>query len=532
MSTQEPLSLEGFGEAYQVIGELSGRPGARTVMATRRDDGAPVLIMVTRTPDGDEGNALSHLAADANLLSGAAHRNLLPVVEGKWLGTDAFALVTERGTMPTLEDMLSRREEQFDFPRIAAILQQVNMLLEWARARKVVHRTVTPQTLFVEPGSDRVLALFTISPLPRSGIPGAEADARVIAGLARAMMTRSPAAPERAELPLLELRPGLPISVASETEALLGPPGTAPATTDLSAYIARIAMADALKSGEVYLAESLAAIAEQERVHREQIETERHEHERQIAAERTAHDEQLAAAQKAHEHEVAEQARRYQKEREEIERQLTRDRTAFDRERDAFSKERAAITGVPESEFVARKPAWWLRAWDRRPHLDRSVLVPAAVVVFVVLVVVAALKMGRGGTSIASRGPAALVVDSVAGGVAPPMATPVVTANVPSDLTAGIAARADSVASGKEALPEPRRAYFAPVTPAPARSARADSVPRIDTTFTAPRSAARTDSAARRDTLARPLRDSTTRTAPGANGDMLPRKDSTSVTRR
>src|SRR5205814_67118 len=109
--------------------------------------------------------------------------------------------------------------------------------------------------------------------LTASGVPGAEADGRTIASLARAMLTRSPAAPERADQPLAELRPGLPKSVIDATEALLSPSPDQP-PGDVTTYIASIAMAEALKTGEDHLDEARRAMEEQQRLHREQIEKE------------------------------------------------------------------------------------------------------------------------------------------------------------------------------------------------------------------------------------------------------------------
>src|SRR5437773_9383230 len=142
---------------YEVVGELSegGRPGARTLLAKSAESGESLLLIATKAPESDQGNALNHLAADANLLAGATHRNLLPVRGGEWLNETEFGLITQRVNVPTLADLLNRRDEEFDYTRIAHILSEVNGLLEWARTRRVVHRRVTPQSLFVEPGSDR-----------------------------------------------------------------------------------------------------------------------------------------------------------------------------------------------------------------------------------------------------------------------------------------------------------------------------------------------------------------------------------------
>jgi len=331
MSMQDPLNMEQLGEVYEVIGELSGREDGRTFIGKRREDGVDVLITVTHTPEGDKGNALSHWAADTNLLSANRHRSIIPITEGRWVGTDAFARVTERVNAPTLEELLSRRDELFDYPRIATILREVNGALEWARAQKVVHRAVALDTILLEPGTDRVFVSFAAQPLPLSDMPGPEEDAKTIAVLARAMLTRSAAAPERANRPLAELRPALPAKIIEQTEALLQLSRTSEKVPDISGYIAAIAMADALKDGEIHIEKSRHVVEEQQRAHHEQLEKERKEH-----------DQQLAAEKKAHERDVTEQAKRFQKESEEFERQLAKERQTLAKEREALAKEQAA----------------------------------------------------------------------------------------------------------------------------------------------------------------------------------------------
>lgn len=331
MSARDDLNLETLGDNYDVLGELAGRDNARVFMAKRKADGLEVLLVVAHQPEGDQGNALSHLAADVNLLASAQHRAVAPVLEGRWLGTDAFATVVRRPSAPTLHELLSRRDEDFDFARIAMILREVSGALEWAREHKVVQRAVTPDTLYIEPGSDRVSVSFALTALSASGVPGSDADARCIARLARAMFTRSPAAPQREARPLAELRPGLPKKVIDETDALLAWPRPADAApADVTGYIARIAMADALKGGEEYLEATRNIIEEQRRIHEEQLEKERREHEEQLATERKEY-ERLAAGQ----------SEAFAKERESFARKLDKEHIALDKERAALVKERA-----------------------------------------------------------------------------------------------------------------------------------------------------------------------------------------------
>jgi hypothetical protein len=357
-------------------------------------------------------------------------------------------------------------------------------VLEWARAQKVVHRAVSMDTLFLEPGSDRVQVAFAVRPLPRAVMPGPEEDARTIGALARAMLTRSAAAPERASLPLAELRPGLPVVVIEQTDALLQLSRTSTNVPDVTGYIAAIAMAEALKEGEIHLEKTRHIIEEQQRLHREQLEKERREH-----------NEQLATEQKTHAQEVAEQAKRFQKEREEFELKLTRERKALEKEQEALAKERAAhakdcaaLTQEREAherdvqemreklewesaalatqaeryaaradletdlvlpdrdEDRPRRPAFvppvmppraaraaksagpslWSRAARHRPHWNSRWNVPAAAVVLVLLIGLTVYALGGVGgerpRTLSSQAPAR-VVDSVAGTVSVPVET-------------------------------------------------------------------------------------------------------------
>jgi hypothetical protein len=205
------------------------------------------------------------------------------------------------------------------------VLRDINSTLEWARENKIVHRHVDAGSIFLVPGSDRVLLSFVLRPLPLAEMPGAEDDARTIATLARAMLTRSVADPERDRLPLGELRPGLPDRLIEQTDALLHP-GTDAKVPDVAEYIATVAMAESLKRAETECAETTRKLLEEERLAREKIEAERQ------ATERAA----------------AEQARLFHLEREEFSREresilaeLQKQRETLERERAALARERA-----------------------------------------------------------------------------------------------------------------------------------------------------------------------------------------------
>ena len=323
--TTDIASLDALEDRYDIIGELGGRRDVRAIMARRKEDGADVLVTVYQNPAGDEGNALSHLASDANRLAEHSHPNLVRVHEARWLSNDTLALVTDRVRYPALEELLIRRDEEFSPPRVAMILRDVNSVLEWARDERIVHRHVDSSSVFVEPGSDRVQLSFLLRPLPLAEMPGKEDDTRTIATLARAMLTRSVADPERDLLPLGELRPGLSDRLVHQTEALLDPnaDGKKP---DVAEYIATVAMSESLKRAETECAETTRKLLEEERLAREKIEAERQATER-------------AAAEQARLFQLEREA--FSKEREGILAELQKQREALERERAALARERA-----------------------------------------------------------------------------------------------------------------------------------------------------------------------------------------------
>ena len=218
------------------------------------------------------------------------------------------------------------------------------------------------ETVHLDPGSDQLRVSFAVRALPRTGMPTAQDDARTVASLARAMLTRSPVAPEREEQPLAELRPGLPTSVLQETEALLSAPRTRGAgeEPDVTGYISRLAMAEDLKRGEVHLEKSRNAIKEAHRKAKEEI---------QSAKE--AHEKQLAAARAEHERLVAEQARKFAKERSDFEAELEKQRLALAKEREALASARTAHGQATEAlsrERAAHKADCEVLSTEREAH--------------------------------------------------------------------------------------------------------------------------------------------------------------------
>jgi Skp family chaperone for outer membrane proteins len=261
---------------------------------------------------------------------------LIPVLEGRWIGTDAFAVITQRIGDPSLAQMLEKGE-RFSNPRAAAILREVNGLLEWAREQKVVHRNVTPDRLYLEPKTDRVRVSFEVAPIPRIQASGkADADSRTIGRLAMTMLTGRTDPESSDDESLGALRPDLPAQLLQATADLLGGRTSG---TDVAAYIALVGMADPLFVGESEAERIRAEILEEQRVEREKLASERAAFERSMEEER----QKLAL------------------EREELQRATSEQREELRRK---AAEERAAL--------VARRDELEREASDRRAELERA----------------------------------------------------------------------------------------------------------------------------------------------------------------
>jgi hypothetical protein len=361
---KQTLDLSPLAPDYEIVGEQDDAAESPTYVATRRgdsskrrDDQTAVLITIVGTPEGDEANALSHLAADTKLLMYTPHRRLVPVLDGRWLGDDAFAVVTQRLTDPSLAQRLVTGEA-FTNPRIAAILREVNGLLEWARDQKIVHRGISASRVYLEPKTDRVRVAFAIAPIRRLHRSDAQDDARTIARLAMAMLTGYEDPRSYEGQSLAELRPDLPARLGEATAALLDEKNTG-TTPDVAAYLALIGMADPVKAGETERERLRAEILDEQRAEREKL-----------AAERAAFDEAMAAERASCDCAIAEQRATFERmmaaEREQLERERAELQRAVAAERETL--QRAAM--AEREQLVAARAAMERALAEQRAELE------------------------------------------------------------------------------------------------------------------------------------------------------------------
>ena len=306
--------VRGLESDYDIRGELRGTDAARFYIGRRKQDGGEeVAITVFQGPKDGGNNALSHFASDAQLLSRNEHPNVPRVIEGRWVGNDQFALVTERVVGVTLDEMLERGEK-FTNPRAAMLLQEIAGALDWARDQGVVHRLVVPETLVFARDTNRPFVTFTPAPVPMTGVPGPCGDARTIGRLAWAIITGHPhAAGETRSIG--EVCPNLAKRVVDATDEMIRCKDTGDAP-DIGTYLGILAAGDALKQAEVELAAMKEEYDEEHRSEIQKCELQRQETEQH----------------------AAEQAAMLAGEREEFKRQMEADRAAFAADRAEFER--------------------------------------------------------------------------------------------------------------------------------------------------------------------------------------------------
>jgi hypothetical protein len=366
--SSEP-ELSALADDFDVVGEMS--VGGRTpfLIATRKSgagkrqqDSSRVLIEIARPPEGDESHALDHLASDTKLLSNLRHRRLVSILEGRWLGDDAFAVVREYVDDPSAADLLARGEP-FTNTRTAAILREVHGVLQWAREQDVVHRRVTPDRLFLEPTTDRVRVSFAVGPVQRiRTTDGATEDVVTVVRLAIAMLTAGLRPEETEGRSFAELRPDLPARLFEETARLLVEPAT---DAELTLYLALIGMADPVAEGETERDRIRAEVLEEQRVEREKLAKQRADVARLEAEERrrlAEEGEELRGA-------FAQEKTKLEREFAAAQRLLAAERTEMQR---IIAAERAEL--LAKREALEKEVAVRLAAIERAAASDRASL--------------------------------------------------------------------------------------------------------------------------------------------------------------
>jgi uncharacterized protein YecT (DUF1311 family) len=225
-------NLSSLEQDYEILTELHASGGSRTYLARHLGLNRDVTITVVHAADAADFQMLTQFAADTRILAKARHPNIIPIIEGRMLANDTFAVVRARVRGSTLDELVS---EVGPLPLPRAALQDIYSALEWARKGGIFHRQLSPDDVVFQQGSGRVLLTFDPSNPTVDASWDRCADARTIGRLAWEML-----AGRRGDEPdaktLAALRPDLPRRIIEETIALMSCRREGPAP-NIPAYI-------------------------------------------------------------------------------------------------------------------------------------------------------------------------------------------------------------------------------------------------------------------------------------------------------
>jgi uncharacterized protein YecT (DUF1311 family) len=209
--------LSSLEQDYQILTELHSSGDSHTYLARHLRLNRDVTVTVIHAGDAADFQMLTQFAADTRILAKARHPNIVPVIEGRMLASDTFAIVRARVRGSTLHQLVG---EVGPLPLPRSALNDIFAALEWARKGGIFHRRVSPDDVVFQQGSGRVLLAFD------PAVPTADAawdrcaDARTIGRLAWEMLAGRPNDNSDPKS-LAELRPDLPTRVIDETNALM-----------------------------------------------------------------------------------------------------------------------------------------------------------------------------------------------------------------------------------------------------------------------------------------------------------------------
>jgi len=167
-------SLEGDFELVKELGQ-----GATAVVYLLRDHGLDrdVALKVIRGGMGSDDEAVARLQREAHLVAQLQHPNIVKLFGTHRLPDGSFALLMEHVPGRNLKEII-RKEGALPIPRVLEVLKDVTSALAYAHRRRIVHRDVKPENIYIdeEVGTARLADFGVARPWDQDSrltIPGA-----------------------------------------------------------------------------------------------------------------------------------------------------------------------------------------------------------------------------------------------------------------------------------------------------------------------------------------------------------------------
>ena len=151
-----PSDLRALEQQYELIRELGQGGMAAVYLARHRSTQRLVAIKAVRARYLNDPDALQRFAREARTVADLNHPNIVRTEDIEEIGDRAVAIIMEYIPGGTVRDRL-REYGAFSAESAEAVLRGVASALQYAHQRRIVHRDVKPENVFLDEGTGRAL---------------------------------------------------------------------------------------------------------------------------------------------------------------------------------------------------------------------------------------------------------------------------------------------------------------------------------------------------------------------------------------